>query len=474
MNVDLPELTPDQVIGREFLISHPKAILGDDVGFGKTAILLSAIRLLDLRKVLWITGAQASYQVAYETGRFAPGFSSRVVRGPKSARMKFYSTRADISVLGYETFRSDASSLSKIHWDVVILDDASKFKNPVSGLSKAAVMVTQNSPRAWAATATPVETSLMDLWSIFHAISFYPAGDYETFSSRHLVFGYRNIGGRQDLQIVGYRDIETLQRSVAPYILRRQSTQGPSLTVVDVTLGLTPEQFFLYKNARAGFYGSTIHDRFTRSLMFCDSTIFADPNNPKSSKLDYALAMLKAHSGKVVVYSMWKKVLQHFRSMLLAENISWVEISGDISIPERTKNQRQFLEDPDLKVCLLTRAGEQALNLQSAQLMICLNRIANPKRMYQVHGRIKRMSSEFEKVFVVNLVIGGSVEQRMLELSNKRQQLSDDFFGDISPLRLSEDDMRKLLAVEEGDLVSQRPQENISTITLGPEVTEIG
>jgi len=448
------ELTEDQVIGRDFLVNSERAILADEVGFGKTLQVLSAARVLGCRRILYVTGVQAAFQVEEEMNRLDPTYSARVLRAPKRARELAYTRPTDLLILGYETFRADVEKIAKQDWDLLVLDDASKFKNPESQLASAARTVSARVPRAWAVTATPIETSLVDLWSIFSCIGIYPMGSWEEFNEEFCVWGTEGLGSWAKPAIKSYKNIEVVRERIDGLILRRRSTQTPEVIYLIEKLGLTPEQLRTYHRARGGYFGGSIFDRFTRSLMACDSTAFQ--GRPwKSSKIDWIIQFLKLYEGKVVIYSQWKATMRHLEQDLLANGIEYVEISGDISMEKRVANQKRFKLDPLVKVCIVTKAGEQALNLQSAQILITLNRLANPQRMAQVHGRIARMGSKFKVVFVLDLVVGRSVEERMLALSDVRSKLFTDVLGKgLDPTRFSIGDMEAILKVTE----SQDPE----------------
>lgn len=456
------QLAEDQLTGRDFLADRYKALLADEVGYGKTVQALAAVSMLGLRDVLYVTGAQPAYDVVNDNvPKFAPNHTARVVRGSKRQRQVMWHDRSDISVVGYETFRNDWRILAKIPWDLIILDDASKFKNPESHLSKAAHRVTRGK-RAWAMTATPIENELIDLWAIFHAIDYHPLGTWPTFNARYLVWGWKkHQNGRHTKDVIRYEHLDELKEKLRGNVLRRTGVSGPRLMLATHYLGVYPEQARLYRLARSGHFGNTIHDRFTRCLMFLDSTRFADQHPGVSSKIDLIAEILDHFEGKVVIYSQWKVALRHLKDVLVDHDINFVEISGDVPIPLRHGITKRFNEDPSIKVCLLTRAGEQALNLPAAQLLITINRIANPQRMYQVHGRIKRRTSPFDKIYILDLVIRDTIEERMIHLSERRRELPRTVFGDDIPERFTTEDMGALLRED----MSHTPEE-IETIEL--------
>jgi SNF2 family DNA or RNA helicase len=367
--------------------------------------------------------------------------------------------------MGYETFRADRELLVQRRWDLLVLDDASKFKSPESGLTLAAWHVATQCDRGWAASATPIETSLLDMWSIFHAINSHPWGTYEEFSVRYLVWGPKGVRGEK--QVAGYQNLEDFKEKLRPYILRRENPHAPRIHILTHRMGMYPEQIRLYNLARNGHFGNTIYDKFTRAIMTCDSSSFFE-NPGVSSKADVFEMMVDRYPGKIVVYSQWKEMIYLLKIRLGRRRIKYVEISGDVPLALRSIYQKNFREDPDVRVCFVTKAAEQALNLQSAQIMVTINRIANPQRMKQIYGRIARRGSPFSEIYIIEMVIEGSIEERMLELLRRRAQLFQDVMEDqIQPIRLSTDDMNLLLMQTENitPRVVNSPEEAIESGT---------
>jgi len=68
----------------------------------------------------------------------------------------------------YQTFRNDVKNYKNKKFDVAILDEAQNIKNVSSLVKKATDKL--NSSVNFALTGTPIENSIMELWSIFDFI----------------------------------------------------------------------------------------------------------------------------------------------------------------------------------------------------------------------------------------------------------------------------------------------------------------
>lgn len=445
--VETPQGRDDlQQIGVDALCESSRFLLADTVGIGKTFQGIKASRIVAYDHILWVTGAQPSFQVLDECRTHAPGCTVKVARGTRQFREAVYSDPPHYTIISYDALRSDIETLIRMPWKCVILDDANYFKTPDTKATIAANRLCRDRPYAWALTGTPIQTGLPDLWSVFHAIDLHPLGSLDDVYRNYCVWGWKHVGDKNERAITGYRSLDRVKELIKPYMLRRTSVEGrPDLQIVDFRIGLYPRQAELYRQVVTS--PADVLTRFRLSLQLCDSTAFLPrERNPESSKLDFILSYLKAREGKVVIYTMWLVPLRQLKDMLDRACIRYVEISGDVPIPIRNDNQKAFHRDPDVRVCLVTKAAECALNLQAAQTLICLNRLANPKRMEQVYGRIRRIGSAFKTIYIVNLIIEGSVEERMLQLYDQREALSDGVLDDVPIKRLSVSDMAGLLA----------------------------
>lgn len=439
---DQKVLSEDQLLGVDFLKSTPRCILADAVGTGKTAQALTAIHQLDLRKVLYVTGTQASYQVEDEVDLWAPMHTVKVLKAARKIRYSVYANRPDILVISYEVFRNDVKILKTLTWDLVVLDDASKFKNPQSNLSKAAFQFSPLIGRAWAMTATPIENNLQDLWSIFKSIGLMPLGSNPELPD-FMTWTYEQRSNYSIKKPKSYMNLDIAITRIKPYILRRDNILGPEVKLINHYVGLYPEQLRIYKTLRRK--RADINTVFHKVMMACDTTEFTQIPGV-STKIDFILNFLnKTQPDKMVVYSRWKVVLRHLKRELAANGISFAEISGDIPVPMRAEAQRRFHTDLGPRVMLVTSAGEQGLNLQAAKYLICINRIANPQRMAQVRGRIIRRSSKYKKVFIIDLIVKNSIEEKMFTLMQSREEIFDTVFGTTPKTRSVSSDLREIL-----------------------------
>jgi len=174
-NLDLPprfQHRPYQWEGIKFLVESDGALLGDDMGTGKTVQSILAMRLLfqrgDVKSALIVCPLSVLPHWDREMERWSPNLHVTVVRGNKEHREYCWRYTTHVWITTYDTLRQDMQSDEaqlKEKFDLVILDEAQRIKNPTTGVTKA-VRKLKASYR-WALTGTPIETKLEELVAIY-------------------------------------------------------------------------------------------------------------------------------------------------------------------------------------------------------------------------------------------------------------------------------------------------------------------
>ena len=157
-------------------------------------------------------------------------------------------------------------------------------------------------------------------------------------------------------------------------------------------------------------------------------------------------AIINGH--KVLLFSSFTKCLEHLRSYLLEDSIESYYICGDTPAKERLRICEDFNTKPDIKVCLISlKAGGTGLNLTGADFIIHLDPWWNIAAENQASDRAHRIG-QTRPVTVMKLVAKGTIEEKVVELQNKKKDLMDNFIGngEKGASFLSNDDIKFLLS----------------------------
>lgn len=124
---------------------------------------------------------------------------------------------------------------------------------------------------------------------------------------------------------------------------------------------------------------------------------------------------------KVVLFATFKGVLYQLAAALEHRNIRAVTFTGDMNPKERQAAKDEFDLDPKCRVFLSSDAGGYGVDLPIANYLINYDLPWSAGKLDQRNARIVRLSSEWESVTVINLLMRGSIEERQYSiLEDKR------------------------------------------------------
>lgn len=151
----------------------------------------------------------------------------------------------------------------------------------------------------------------------------------------------------------------------------------------------------------------------------------------KSKKVELCLDIIKKVTDsnpdeKIVVFSQFTtffEILQHFIHKDLG--LQHLRYDGSMSSVQRSACIETFYRDPLHRIMLISmKAGNSGLTLTCANHVILVDPFWNPYVEEQAMDRCYRISQERE-VYVHRLLIQSSVEDRIVELQNKKKELVD-------------------------------------------------
>jgi SNF2 family DNA or RNA helicase len=431
--IEWPEpLFPYQVDGVRTLLQRDALLLADDMGLGKTIQALAALRILVLQRraerTLVVAPAGLLAQWRDALGHWAPELRVSTVRGPAIERVWQWRTPAHVYLVSYDTLRSDttanpSSPPRRQTWDVVILDEAQRAKNPSSDTHWACTRLPRR--RTWALTGTPLENSLEDLAAILD-----------------LVRGGED--GPAPSGLLSGPALRTRQREVQ--LRRRRADVLPDLppkTVTRLPLVLTGRQRESYERAeREGVVGlrergeavrvENVLELIIRLKQVCN----VDPVSGRSAKLDdlsERLETLQAEGHQALIFTQFvderhgaraiSRRLQALRPLLY---------TGDLSPAEREAVVKRFRERPEHAALIVSlRAGAEGLNLQAASYVFHFDRWWNPALERQAEGRSHRFG-QTRPVHVYTYVCENTIEERIDAALRNKQRLFDEVVDGVS------------------------------------------
>jgi superfamily II DNA or RNA helicase len=445
--------------------SNMGGVLADDMGLGKTLqtiahLCIEHARPEVTRPTLVVVPTSLIQNWKRELHRFAPHLTVAIWHGTERRDSPLDWSKSNVIVTSYSLLVRELERFQEHTFHYLILDEAQAIKNPRAAAREAACSL--DAEHRLCLSGTPVENHLGDLWSLFDFLMPGLLG-----SAAEFQIGYRAPIEQQQNEA----QLQALRRTVTPYILRRTKDEVapdlPRKSVLVRPVQLRGDQRQLYEAIRVaahadvrrivrtkGMGGSTIAilDALMKLRQVCCDPRLVRVTSARrvvgSAKLEFFFQLLTEQLGtkrRVLVFSQFTSMLGLIGEGLDERGIGYLMLTG--STLDRQQKVDAF-ERGDADVFLISlKAGGTGLNLTSADTVIHYDPWWNPAAQAQATDRAHRIGQK-RPVFVHQLIVAGSVEERMLELQKKKQDLANGLVGGGAAQRtaLSESDLSDLFA----------------------------
>ncbi|KAJ5733585.1 hypothetical protein N7493_002371 [Penicillium malachiteum] len=147
-----------------------------------------------------------------------------------------------------------------------------------------------------------------------------------------------------------------------------------------------------------------------------------------SAKTDKTMEILQENEDrgkgeKTIIFSQFTSLLDLLEIPIIQRKWCFVRFDGTMNIADRNAAVAAFTDDPDCRIMLISlKAGNAGLNLISASHVILYDPFWNPYVEDQAIDRAHRIG-QTKDVFVHRLLIEETVEDRIIELQEKKREL---------------------------------------------------
>ncbi len=410
------ELFDYQFDGARFLMEHPFALLGDEMGLGKSIQAIAALRLLirrgEVNRALILCPKTILFDWYYKLKQWAPDLRVVPVEGPKRRREWYWRCQVHVNLIGYETWREDLKwkLVDPSAFDMVILDEVQRIKNPETAIHQSVAKV--NAAWRWGLSGTPIENKIEELLAIF---AYLRPGLLPT----HKAY-----------------QVDGIHAKIGPYVLRRRKVDVlrhlPPKEHKTVWLDLTPAQRMAYEAAeRAGVNairqaGQAAAPMIALALLtklkqICNLDVPTGASC-KAAFLERELEELARRGEKALIFSQYPKVtlepllprLERFGTMLF---------DGSLTDWNRQLLVHHFQQKEVPRVLAMSlKAGGVGITLTRANHVYHLDHWWNPAVAQQAEDRTHRIGQK-QPVYVTSLLTRGTVEERIAELVERKRAL---------------------------------------------------
>lgn len=447
LQAELREYQKDGVNWLQFLREYSlNGILADDMGLGKTLQTLTSLlheknagRAETPSLVVAPTSLMSNW--FNEAKRFTPALKTLILQGADRKDKFDQMSEQDVIITTYPLIWRDLHIYEQMNFHYVILDEAQAIKNPKSKTSQ--TIFGLKAKHRLCLTGTPIENHLGELWSMFHFLMPGYLGTQEKFNRL-----FRNpIEKEQD-----HDRSQQLAKRVQPFLLRRTkdlvAKELPEKTEIIRSIPISGKQRDLYETVRLAM-DKKVRDEIKKKglarshIMILDALlklrqVCCDPQLVKldkakkvkeSAKMNLLMDILPEmveEGRKILLFSQFTSMLSIIETQLKKHKISYSKLTG------QTRKREEAIADfqeGDAKVFLISlKAGGVGLNLTAADTVIHYDPWWNPAVEKQATDRAYRIGQD-KPVFVYKLLTEDTVEEKILKMQEKKQQLADSVYA---------------------------------------------
>jgi len=438
------ELYDQQKDGVTFLYGRNHAILGDETGYGKTAMLISAaeLKMQDTpgAKTLVITLKSVQQQWVDEI---------KNVVGDKSEISTDALNPKKWTVLYYDNFSSGkqvdnvVKSVSGTNFEIAIFDELHKLKHSTSKRSQNILVATQNIPYKWGASATISANKPMDvknqLIMIGHPLGSIKEGKFKKDFAGMVPGGYGGsyIEGTFRDKIKAAEKLNRWLNLSGVYVRRTKNElrEMPNLEVNAYTTDVDTSEFSkklkeklkAYKDPNLAI-SELIASREILAHLKVDSTVDKAlkiiNSNKEKSENNYA-------ASKVVIFTNFVQSGEQINNKLSAKlkeinpNFKVITYLSSTKKAEREKVKELFTNDPNAKALVMSmKMGGTGISFpNAAQNMIVNDFDWTPESSEQSEGRIYRINTNHS--VKIDYTLAPGLDTEIYEAVQRKRKLAE-------------------------------------------------
>ena len=411
------------------------------MGLGKTLQVISFLLTEHTGCSLIVCPASLVYNWKHELERFAPSLKADMVTGNVQQRKEVLDRWKEVDVLitSYDLLRRDITDYQELHFFCEVIDEAQYIKNHGTQAARAVKQV-QTGFRL-ALTGTPIENRLSELWSIFD----YLMPGY--------LYSYQRFRTELEQPIVQHKDEDAakrLQRLIRPFVLRRLKKEVlqdlPDKLEENLYADMDGEQQELY-DAHVRRMKLMLEEKSDEEIrtdkieilaeltrlrqLCCDPALLYDNYKGGSAKTELVRGLIRnavENGHKVLLFSQFTTMLERLYRILEEEKIASHMLTGATPKEKRIEMVESFAHDEVPVFCISLKAGGTGLNLTAADVVIHFDPWWNSAVQNQATDRAHRIGQK-NVVNVYRILAKGTIEEKIVELQERKLQLSDRILG---------------------------------------------
>ena len=428
---------PHQIEAFNYGIERDKILIGDEQGLGKTkeSIDITVARKKELVKCLIVCGVNSvkynwEKEISIHSKESAVMIDGKTMEARVSQLNNWYNRAEYFGIINIESLRNEKIQdtlyvgIKMGYIGAVIVDEVHKAKN--GGSQQGIALRTLKTPVRIGLSGTPMNKA-EDLWNILTWLGVEKRSFY-SFRNAYCI-----MGGFKNKQVVGHKNLESLNAELNQVMLRRKKEEVldlPPKVYSTEYVDLTAKQQKLYKEIKQGIIEDMENILASVNPLSCTLRLrqltggMFTEDNPKLERLKDMLAEeIIPNGNKAIIFSQWEQITEIYRDALSEYNP--IYITGKVTPEDRQKLVDKFQSDPECKIAIGTiGAMGTGLTLNKASYVFFVDKKWNSGDNAQAEDRAHRIGTA-STVSIISLVAKNSVDEGVEEYLIDNKDLFD-------------------------------------------------
>lgn len=352
---------------------------------------------------------------------------------------------------------------------LLVIDESSVIKNPKAQRTKNLLKLSVHAKYRRILTGTPITQGPLDLFTQFSFLDQHilHTTSYFAFRNRYAVMKEIKTAGRTFQTVVGYQNIQELQKLIAPHsyrITKQECLDLPEKLYIKRYVTLSDTQAKLYNSLKkdivAEFNGKTMfaplaltkilrlqqivggffvpdEEAWLCDELYGDESITAyhpmpiDKINPRVESL---IDLLGETSDKAIIWARFRSEISAIADRIREEfgNKAVVEYHGGIDPAERNRNVSSFQNDPEVRYFIgNVQAGGKGLTLHAASTVVYFSNNFSLEDRLQSEDRAHRIG-QTKNVTYVDIIAQGTLDEKIVKALRSKKEIADTITEDNS------------------------------------------
>jgi SNF2 family DNA or RNA helicase len=416
-----------QKITAEFLTTNNKAFCFNEQGTGKTASVIWAVDYLMQRglvKRVLVICPLSIMKSAWQQDlfKFAIHRTVSVAHGSAKKRKEIINAGSEFVVINFDGVGIVKNELLKGGFDLIVVDEASAYKNAQTVRWKDLRDLTKVIRGLWMLTGTPAAQAPTDAYGLAKLVN--PHGIpmfYGQFRDQVMakVSEYRWIPRPESKHIV--------HKALQPAIRfeKKQCLDLPPVTFAERDAPLSPQQLKYYNVLKKqmlieadGEEISAVNAavKLNKLLQISGGAVYTDTGEvlefDVSGRLNVVQEVIDETSNKVLVFVPFTHTIELLEKHLVKHGITCEIINGDVPVNRRSELVKQFQDGVHPKVLIIQpQAASHGLTLTAADTIIWYAPCSSVETYLQANARIDR-PGQVNPMTIVHIT-GSPIETKM-------------------------------------------------------------